>query len=267
MKKRSDKVDRVSSQYRDRSLLSCGLLYAQASKEIFLETFWPTRCVICGAPGEVLCRDCEHTLPYIDFWKACPACGASLGLHQCVECSSFSLAQKGIESLPFNGCVSATVFDNDITGKIVRAHKDLGERRLAGIMGRIIAQAIPPEWVQEECAVTYIPATRKALQRRGFDHGYALGTSVASWVGLPSFCVFNRPKTHDQRKLSRGQRFVNMNGRFSLNKSSKLFNKLEGAEIIIVDDVYTTGATLCSAAQILRDAGVSKVYCATFTRV
>lgn len=239
--------------------------YVHACGEIAVETVWPTRCIVCGRPGDVLCPECETKLPYLDLWSACPVCGAAYGLNQCVECSTFSLAQKGIDALPYQGCVSSVRFVPDVTGKIVRGSKDMGERRLIDVMGRLIAQAVPPEWTCRAQCIVYVPASKKAMRTRGFDHGKALGDAVARRIGLPCLGMLERPTSHDQRKLSRRGRFVNMQHRFTARGDA--MGQCKPHTVILVDDVYTTGATLCAASCALVEGGVQTVLCATFARV
>lgn len=237
--------------------------YAKATSECIAELVWPTRCVLCERSGAVLCESCRRSLPYIDQWMACPACGAPYGMLECTECNCLSLHDTGFEEAPFESCVSAVLF-SDATARIVRTHKDGGERRLVHDMAYAIACAIPVEWITCDTAVVPIPATREACRARGFDHGEALALDVARLLRLPSASVLQPPSAKDQRELSRAQRFANMDSAFSLvgDRDAPRFGSA-----ILIDDVFTTGATLFAASCLLREAGVEHVRCATFARV
>lgn len=258
----SDAVYDSADERAQRWCRTCSA-YTRALHDVVLESFWPTRCVLCGTSGHVLCPECEAKLPYLDYWAACPVCGSPAGLHQCVECSSFSLQQKGMQRMPFCGCVSATHFVSESTGHIVRVFKDSGERRLADSIGRIIAQVIPPEWIARSSCVTYIPDSKSAWRRRGFDHGKLLAQSLSAWIHLPCMQMFYRPRSKDQRILSRKKRLSNMEGRFHVIEHDQDMP----ASVILVDDVYTTGATMCAASHALVQNGIPHVYGATFSRV
>lgn len=54
-------------------------LYGLGAAEALAETVWPTRCAVCDAPGEPLCEHCRTALRYVDWWRACPRCGAPFG--------------------------------------------------------------------------------------------------------------------------------------------------------------------------------------------
>ncbi len=228
--------------------------------EAALETLWPTRCAVCDAPGELLCDKCRANLPYIDWWRACPKCGAPFGRVQCSECNPVMLRASGRTSFPFEGAASALVYDT-AARRIVSAYKDKGERRLAHAMAEIMVPYAAPAWCDAAEAVTFVPSSAAAHRSRGFDHAELLAREVACALNLPCTSVFQRPKSRDQRKLSRSKRLANLEGRISV---------LPGAtppkSVIVVDDVCTTGATLSGAACALRTANADHVWCLTFAR-
>lgn len=235
---------------------------ARFAAEAFAETLWPTRCAVCDAPGEVLCAACAAQLPYIDYWRACPRCSAPFGRVQCTECNAVMLAGIGLASLPFASLRSAVVFD-EITRRIVAAYKDQGERRLAPVMADAMARLVAPDASAREGVVSFIPATKRARARRGFDHAELLAHLVAERLGMPLAHLLARPSSKDQRALSRAGRIRNMQGRFACETPASALPP----RIFLIDDVCTTGATLAAAAQALLDGGAQRVDCLTFARV
>ena len=146
------------------------------------------------------------------------------------------------------------------TGKIVRVFKDQGERRLASNMATMMQHAMPPDWVFD--AIVHVPATKAAYRRRGFDHAELIARSLSYRTGVKLVGGLARPKTHDQRKLSGAQRVENLIGSFAARPDA-----CYGRRVLLVDDVYTTGATLCAATDALLAAGAREVRCLTFARV
>ena len=234
--------------------------YTQATAEVAAELFWPTRCVICGGMGEVLCLSCQNKLPFIDHTRACPRCGAAFGQHQCCDCNSYSLKGLGRNHLPFDSCVSAVSYSEDVA-RIVRARKDQDERRLAYTMAFYIACAIPPAWIEKPAVLVPIPTTALALRRRGFDHSFDLVKEVGMLLSLPVKRLLHVAQTQDQRDLGRRLRAHNVSGQFSLAETDL------PKRVILVDDVYTTGSTAMAASDALRSGGVEKLFVATFARV
>ena len=171
------------------------------------------------------------------------------------------MAALGRDEPPFDACASPVVYD-DGAARIVRTWKDAGERRLAATMAGLMASVASPAWLAEELTVVPVPATAAAVRRRGFDHGADLADELAARLGLPTAPLLARPRSIDQRRLTRQDRIRNMERRF---------RALPGASapdsVLLVDDVYTTGATLFAAADALRAAGAERVRCITFARV
>lgn len=241
--------------WRTAQRYSCGVADA------FTETLWPTRCAVCDTPGEVLCPACSLNLQHIDWWRACPRCGAPFGHVQCSECNDVMLDAAGRRTLPFDGCASAVAYD-DAAARIVRTWKDAGERRLANTMAALMAPLVPPSWQAERPAVVPVPATAAARRKRGFDHGEELARALATRLDLAMAPVLARPRSRDQRALARRGRLANMEGRFMALPGASA-----PASVLIVDDVYTTGATLFAASDAVRTAGATTVRCLTFARV
>lgn len=233
--------------------------WAHFAGEVVCEALWPSRCALCDRPGEVLCARCERDLPFLDQWRACPVCGTPFGLVQCDRCNPVMARAIGREHFPLEGCASATMF-HAATSQLVRLYKDQGEQRLAAVFARLMARAASPDWLVQ--AVTFVPATRVAVRHRGFDHGELLAREVAAVLGVPCVAVLERPATKDQRTLSAAGRVANLSGRFRARPDCCTFDG-----VLLVDDVMTTGSTLCSAADALLAELVPHVFGLTFARV
>lgn len=171
------------------------------------------------------------------------------------------LEAAGLPSFPLDGMASALLAD-DAAVSVVRIFKDQGERRLAMEMARIMERCIPPEWRHAQLA--FIPATAKAKRRRGFDHAELLAIELANASGMQLSCLLGRPSSSDQRAFDRRGRIRNMEGRIQVAPANRVSMP---DEVLVIDDVCTTGATLYAAAGALRQAGVRKVYGLTFAKV
>ena len=249
----------AGSAFRPRSRAGPRRLRERAF-EVVAETLWPTRCALCDAPGTPLCAACMRELPYIDALKACPRCGAPFGLVQCTECNPVLLAPFGYEEPPYAAATSALAL-TDAARRIATVYKDQGERGLARPMADVMARYLPPAWLAERPAVSFVPATGAARRRRGFDHAEHLARELSWITGCDFAPLLAQPRRLDQRKLSRMQRIDNMRAALSALPGATM-----PRHVILVDDVCTTGATLFAATEALRRGGAQNVYCLTFAR-
>lgn len=147
--------------------------------------------------------------------------------------------------------------------RMVRAYKDAGERRLAALIARDMARAARAAWPQEltllDC-VAFVPCTPQAYARRGFDHMEAVARELAGLLGVPLDDALARRSLKDQRDLGRLGRAANVRGTFAV------LHRLDGQNILLVDDVFTTGATMGEAARALKVCGAARVFGLTFAR-
>ncbi|MDO5426631.1 MAG: hypothetical protein Q4F54_02445 [Coriobacteriia bacterium] len=129
-----------------------------------------------------------------------------------------------------------------------------------------MSKIINPGWISPSTFLTYIPSTKDAVLRRGFDHAKLTAEELASLLNVKLICAFAPPSNEDQRNLGRNQRLLNISNKFMVTKDLKTTLESGFRSAILIDDVFTTGATLYSASQVLKDAGASHVFCANFSR-
>ena len=215
------------------------------------ELLFPTRCAGCDMPGGVVCRGCADALPRIAADTACPRCGAPYGFLVCTECWE--------REWSFEAALAVGEFEMPLA-RMVALHKDAGERRLAPVLGGLVAEQVASQWPGWAQGVAFVPATRQALARRGFDHGQAIARAVAEQLSLPLVEPLARSAAGDQRELGRQARATNVAGTFNA------VGTLRG-RVVLCDDVFTTGATLDAAASVLLVAGAEAVRCAAVARV
>ncbi len=244
-------------------MLSRGL---STAGEVARELAWPTRCLVCDEPGELVCEDCRAKLGWIDQRWACPNCGAPNGWLACTECDQ----AKG-EPWETRACVCALPLEG-AARKLVVGYKDAGERRLAPVIAAAMENALTMAagWPAHDGAarfdadavdaLCFVPATAAAYRRRGFDHMEEVCRCLASYLGLPVADVLARPYAQDQRALSRDERSKNSEG------TVEVVADVSGCSLLLVDDVVTTGASMRACARALLAAGASEVTACALAR-
>ena len=223
-----------------------------------VEAVWPSRCVICDTPGELVCSRCSLLLPYLDQLLACPVCGAPWGRSICCECNAQTLRFKGLSHFPLDGCASALMLSAE-SKRIVTTFKDRGEQHLSEVIAQYLANVLPPAWMPDTVLVP-IPARKNAVRQRGFDHVALIASELSRTTGIPLSNALRALPRRDQRNLDARGRLVNMAGSFAAQE------EINARHIILVDDVFTTGATLFTAAETLRPLGAEKIYALTLIR-
>lgn len=227
------------------------------------ELVWPTRCVGCDQPGELLCATCRSALPWVEQRLACPVCGAPYGFLTCTECDDTWPARATVAALSFHGTPA----------RLVATLKDAHELRLAPVMAAAMLTALDEAsaWPAVDGAprydhrmvdgVCFVPATAAAYARRGFDHMELVSRALAAASGLPLADVLVRRASRDQRELGRDARAANLAGTMSV------VGDVSGAQLLLLDDVATTGSSLSEAVRALLGRGAASVTACVFARV
>lgn len=210
----------------------------------FADLIFPPKCAGCDLPGALLCHACAEAIARIDPASSCPRCGAPGGAVVCRECHGRAFA--------FEAARCAALLAHPVSRAVVLL-KDGGERRYAPVLAGLLAGAAGG-WLADDESIVPVPASPAAVRRRGFDHAADLARSLARITGVPVTRVLRSSASADQRALGRGDRFENRRGAFRLEQGVCVPER-----IVLVDDVFTTGATLDAAASVLRAAGAGSV--------
>lgn len=245
---------------RARALAEKGLKYFQ---EGLFELAYPTRCVHCEEFGELLCDDCRASLKWIDQRFACPACGSPYGFLTCTECDDDLFCRGVIASFIFSGQAA----------RMAASLKDEHELRLAPIIAAAMLCALEEASVWEAKdggaridlsqidGISFVPATKEAQLRRGFDHMELVADELSAMTHIPVIDVLCRTSAKDQRELGKREREQNLKG------SVCVVGDVWDLNILLIDDVLTTGASIRECSKCLLERGAKSVTAAVLARV
>jgi ComF family protein len=155
--------------------------------------------------------------------------------------------------------------------ELIHLLKDNQLRPAANVLGRMLAEAmedLQPLFAGGEVLVVPVPLHPRKLRQRGFNQSELIVRAslkrkpAAGRFELGAGLLERSRETQSQVGLSRHQRRENIRGAFVVTKP----DEVKGREILVVDDVFTTGTTVSECARILRRAGASKIYVATVAR-
>jgi ComF family protein len=214
-----------------------------------LDLLLPQRCLVCSLSGDQVCGGCRSALRRITP-PLCERCGAPTvwPVRRCAECTGRRLA--------FARARAALEYDEPLR-RVVAAWKERGLRRLAAWAAELVVEAVARP---EATCLTFVPPDPGRRLKRGYHAAERLASELsAAWeVPLEPLLVrVGGPRR--QRGLSRAERRRNVAAAFA--PKDEIARK-----IVLVDDVYTTGATAAAAAAVLRTAGAREVEVVTFAR-
>ena len=200
--------------------------------DALLDLGLPGGCAGCAAPGAALCRDCRSLLG-----------GRPLGLVRPEPCPA------GLPPL-----AAGTAYEGGVRRLLV-AHKERGQTRLARPLGAALAGAVRVLGVSGTVVLCPAPSARSAVHGRGHDHVLQLARAAAPTLtadGYPAkvlaLLVPGR-RVADQAGLGAAARAANLAGALRVRR-------VVDGPVVIVDDLVTTGATLVEATRALRSAGM-----------
>lgn len=236
-----------------------------AAHYLVLEMLSPTRCAGCERAGQLLCDRCLSEFKLIDPVHACLRCGAPHGDMLCTECERDALHAEKHELMQVDGlnrCLAMATFAQPLS-RIIRMYKDGGERRLAPLLADLLVQTathaqemVPVRYggfLDDAEAIVFVPATATAYRRRGFDHMEAIAREVSNLAEIELVDALAKYGTSDQRELGRAERLR------AARQSYRCICDVANKNVVLIDDVITTGATMRAAASVLKAAGAAHV--------
>jgi len=214
-----------------------------------LDLLLPQRCLGCARSGPQVCGACAEGLRRLGA-PMCARCGRPTAwpVSRCSECQGRRLA--------FARARAAVAYDDPVR-RIVAAWKERGLRRLAPWAAEIVVEVVPRPPAD---ALTFVPADHDRRLKRGHHAAEALTLELAARWELPAERLLLRTgPARRQRGLDQHARRRNVRGAFAATGGSP-------RSVVLIDDVYTTGATANAGASALRRAGVRRVEVVTFAR-
>lgn len=226
---------------------------------IFKDLFFPKLCLSCGYLGAYICSQCEKKLKYIDQ-DICVYCGRE---------SYYGFTHPGCQKrYGLDGVLSLFRYDPTlqriIKGIKYRLATDIWKEFCLILKPKILEKISFYKTISNNMVLQPIPLHRNKLRLRGFNQAFIISDFIASVTGLKVAQILERIKeTRLQAQLhSKKDRYYNIKGSFVVADKNKIYNQ----QMILVDDVMTTGFTIKEASKILKQAGVKKVFALTIAR-
>lgn len=212
-----------------------------------LEILYPARCPIChgilkGRDG--ICPECRKKLPYIREPK-CKKCGKQMESAEeeyCRDCKRFSHAfDRG----------AAVYTYNDVMARSIAMFKYHNRREYAKVYAKEMYRCCSR--FLKSCApevILPVPIHRQKKCQRGFNQAELVAKELGKLLNVPvdADYLIRKAKTIPQKELTRQQRKRNLKEAFEVSKDGKYYKR-----VLLIDDIYTTGATMDAVSEILRE--------------
>ena len=177
---------------------------------------------------------------------------------ECETCKAEweALKVKGKQKKPY-----ACFYYDGVVKKVIWQYKYSRYEDLADMMAEQIAKMLKAQKVKADY-VSYVPLHKSKRKKRGFDQTARLAQGVAAELNVEPVTMLRRVRrTKTQAKLTAENRKQNVKNAFVSDISTKPDKK---SVIILLDDVYTTGATMAAAVEALKTAGYKNIIPAAF---
>ena len=207
-----------------------------------LDLIYPPRCAFCrrllSGREKGVCRFCRPKLPYV------PADG---------QVQHFRNVDKCLSPLYYHGSLKDSL----------HRYKFGGATAYADIYSEFIVKCIDENQISCD-SITWVPLSRRRLRRRGYDQAALLAKLIARQLGQSPVRLLKKLRdTPPQSQTgSAEKRRANIAGVYACLRPELV----QGKQVLLVDDIVTTGATLSEAARVLKRAGAKEVICVTLAR-
>ncbi len=227
--------------------------WLRQASDLTLEFLFPPVCPGCGRLGYPICPHCRAAIVSIPG-SDCRICNRQLDVADiCGRCNAQNHSLERV--------YAAAVYSGPVRDAIAR-FKYNNHRFLADALGELLARRIRSESL-DSFRVAPVPLHRNRRKSRGYNQSVLLGRCVSERLGLryePNGLERVRD-TDPQVGRNFKERLANVKGAFGAGSAS-----LDGKDVLLVDDLSTTGATLEACAKAARNAGAFSVRAAVVAR-
>lgn len=213
--------------------------------DTIMHFIFPDRCLFCrevlsSSEGRPICRSCSNGFSPVGL--ICPACGNIIAFKSSCQCrASFSYLQTLF-------ALSYYVGQWRILLHNLKYYK---RRSLARPLGRWLGLELVNRQLCQPDVIVSIPLHAFREKERGFNQSSLIAGYTARTLGKRHLPLLNKTiDTISQTTLSRRERFENIRNAFSSNKILP-----QGTEVLLIDDIYSTGSTMKEAAKVLSSEG------------
>ncbi len=227
-------------------------------REIVLDIILPRSCVGCGKEGKYICEKCDL------FLSEAPTLFSvgDLKRHVCNQVTHNVLLEELVSAWEYDGLMKEIIFKIKYDGMFDAINelveKALKQKPSSGYMCNLVTHIL------EETVITFVPMFEKKERDRGFNQAEIMARKVGEMTGVKVISLLEKIKdTPSQTELDKTERIANVKNSFR-GRACNLVTRIDN--VLLVDDVWTSGATMRECARVLKRSGVKKVFGFTLAR-
>lgn len=223
--------------------------------ETLIRLLYPPRCPVChetvSEEGALICPECKGKFSYIEE-PACFRCGKRLSSFEQEYCEDCRDRER---SFQWN---TALLSYDETARQSIAWFKYHNRREYALFYAEELFKRYEKRLLSGKPeAVVFVPAHRSRRRMRGYNQAQILAEALGKRLGLPvrGDLLKRKKRTRAQKALSAAGRYRNL-----LEAFEPVRKKADFSAVLLVDDIYTTGATMESCSRILKGMGIRNIY-------
>ena len=205
---------------------------------------------IVNEKGHLICKTCIKKLPFVKE-PYCIRCGKEIISEDSAYCGECNLDRE------FEAGRGLCNYTDEMRHIILKIKYDNKREYIEGFAKLMAIRYEKFIKVSNIDCIMPVPLHSSRKRMRGFNQSDILAKDLSKYLDIPVLhdCLYRVKKTIDQKGLSRTERLHNLDNAFMVRDLPQNIKN-----ILIVDDVYTTGTTIEKCAKILKDSGANKIY-------
>lgn len=229
-------------------------------KDLLLDFIYPKNitCIICDNPIKLtntysICKDCFKELYFLK--DACLKCGKPIINHNLEYEDIATCAYCAKKGFYFDRAISCIEY-NSISKKMILDFKYKNKTYFCRYVAQIMSEKMELENLKADY-ILFVPLHKKRMRQRGFNQSQKIAEDLSDITGIPVLnCIYRKKNTRRLYKLSFKERQEELKNSFCIKDDDNL---LKNRDVIVVDDIFTTGSTANEISKMLRLSCVNKI--------
>ncbi|MDU2197093.1 MAG: ComF family protein [Peptostreptococcaceae bacterium] len=232
--------------------------------DLVLDFIYPKNisCILCNKPIKKintysLCKDCFKELNFIQ--DGCIKCGKPIIYHSLEKLDLCGCSYCFNKSFYFDKAISCIEY-SDISKSMILGFKYKNKTYMAKYISNIMKEKLDLENIKFDY-ITFVPLHKKRMRKRGFNQSEKIAKELGKMIDIPILdCIYRKSNTNRLYNLNRKERKIELKNAFLVKEN---INYANGKNILLIDDIFTTGSTVNEISKLLKLNNVNKIFVMT----